>query len=102
MANISKCTQCGKPIEYIGFCSPILCIDCNKKYVEDYLATNIPEMGEIKVETEKVIVGSMKCIICNSDVSLTEYEMEYKKAVVCGTCRDAIYTIREKYLKGEL
>lgn len=105
--NVSRCVHCGKELDYVGVCAPTMCDDCGRKFVEGHMTSSIP--GTIMdnnvynpIEKDSVFVGSLECLICGGNVPVTAGEMERKKALICGRCRDTLLAIMEKFSKGEL
>lgn len=95
--NKTKCVDCGKEIEYTGFCCPTKCYEC----VNKSLASQPIE--DWKYVSAKFSV-SVPCIICGELVELTDYEEKCCRDIykVCDKCKQAVMKIREQYEdKGE-
>lgn len=96
--NKTRCKSCGKELEYNGFCCPVMCDECNSKW----LSSATVDISSAYMDS-KISIG-VPCIICGELVKLTELEESITRGreifKVCDKCKQAVMKMREQ-IKGE-
>ena len=93
----TNCRVCGKEIECDGFVNPVMCDECNRKWLKLSKQSN----SVIGIEALNVPVTlATSCIICGESVPLTmEEEMGSRNGhyifKVCDECKEAVMKMRE-------
>jgi hypothetical protein len=93
--NKTRCVQCGKEIEYYGFCCPTMCDECNREWLKNFAVprTDVPPQNVQFIDLRDYSVGE-PCLICEEMVPTYGYEARHKVYKVCDKCKQAVMQVR--------